>query len=177
MSGCAPNFRTARLCSRARAHTHTHTHTLGRTLNLTTDWSVKLAPPAGAVRPRRQTTRTGRTCNSSPDMRRFASCIAMNRLVDHGTGTFRTHLVLPGLRRFAYLVHRTAGRANVCNDGYITLTGHVSFTRAFKNICGPHKHQICGGNMVQNCLKPTTPSRSSGVRTWCHSVTKPNGNR
>ena len=26
--------------------------------------------------------------------------------------------------------------------------------------------------MVQNCLKPTTPSRSTGVRThgWCHSV-------
>ena len=38
-------------------------------------------------------------------------------------------------------------------------------------------------NTVQNCLKPTTPSRSTGVRThvWCHSVgnqmaevTKPN---
>jgi len=35
----------------------------------------------------------------------------------------------------------------------------------------PHKHQICG-NMVQNCLKPTTPSRSTEVQThgWCHSV-------
>ena len=51
------------------------------------------------------------------------------------------------------------------------------------NICGPHKHQICGGNTVQNCLVPTTPSRSTWVPThgWCHSVgnqmvevTKPN---
>jgi len=35
-----------------------------------------------------------------------------------------------------------------------------------KKICGPHKHQIhvCG-NMVENCLKPTTPSPSTGVRT------------
>jgi len=50
-------------------------------------------------------------------------------------------------------------------------------------LCEPHKHQICGGNMVHNCLKPTTPSRSTGVLThgWCHSVgnqtvkvTKPN---
>jgi len=35
-------------------------------------------------------------------------------------------------------------------------------------ICGPHKHQkyaaeVCG-NMVQNCLKPTTTSRSTAVR-------------
>ena len=31
--------------------------------------------------------------------------------------------------------------------------------------------EICE-NTVQNCLKPTTLSRSSGVRThgWCHSV-------
>jgi len=31
--------------------------------------------------------------------------------------------------------------------------------------------EICG-NMVQNCLKPTTRSRSTGVRThgWRHSV-------
>jgi len=45
--------------------------------------------------------------------------------------------------------------------------------------------EICG-NMVQNCLKPTTPSRYTGVRTygWCHSVgnqmvevTKPSRNR
>jgi len=35
-----------------------------------------------------------------------------------------------------------------------------------------HKHQICGRSMVQNCSKPTIPSRSTGVRTpgWCHSV-------
>jgi len=42
--------------------------------------------------------------------------------------------------------------------------------------------EICG-NMVQNCMKPTTPSHPTGVRThgWCHSVsnqmvevTKPN---
>jgi len=34
------------------------------------------------------------------------------------------------------------------------------------------KHQICGRNMAQNCLKPTAPSRSTGVQThgWCHSV-------
>ena len=34
-----------------------------------------------------------------------------------------------------------------------------------------HKHQICG-NMVQTCLKATTPYRSTGVQThgWCHSV-------
>ena len=34
-------------------------------------------------------------------------------------------------------------------------------------ICTMHKHEICGRNTVpvQNCLKPTTPSRSTGVRT------------
>ena len=69
---------------------------------------------------------------------------------------------------------------------FIIRTRHVSFMRHFRKICGPHKHQRCGGNTVQNCLKPTTPSRSTGVRThgWCHSVgnqminvTKPNRNR
>jgi len=49
---------------------------------------------------------------------------------------------------------------------------HVSFMRHLKKICGPHKHQIYGGNMVQNCFKPTSPSCSTGVQThgWCHSV-------
>ena len=39
------------------------------------------------------------------------------------------------------------------------------FYAAFKKICGPHEHQICSRNMVQNCLKPTTQSCSTGVRT------------
>jgi len=39
------------------------------------------------------------------------------------------------------------------------------FYAAFKKICSPHEHQICSGNMVQNCLKPTTQSCSTGVRT------------
>jgi len=55
-----------------------------------------------------------------------------------------------------------------------------------KKICGPQKHPICGGNMVQKCSTPTTPSHSTGVRTHrrCHSagnrmveVTKPYRNR
>jgi len=62
----------------------------------------------------------------------------------------------------------------------------VSVLCGIKKICGPHEHQICGRNMVQNCLKPATPSHSTGDRThgWCHSVgnqtvevTKPNRNR
>jgi len=53
-------------------------------------------------------------------------------------------------------------------------------------ICGPQKHPICGGNIVQKCSTPTTPSHSTGVRTHgrCHSagnrmveVTKPYRNR
>ena len=54
-----------------------------------------------------------------------------------------------------------------------SVVGHVSCMRHLKKICGPHKHQICSRNMVQNCLKPTTASRSAGmVQThgWCHSV-------
>jgi len=31
------------------------------------------------------------------------------------------------------------------------------FYAAFKKICGPHKHQICSGNVVDNCLKPELP--------------------
>ena len=48
----------------------------------------------------------------------------------------------------------------------------VSFLCGIQEICGPRKHQICGGNMAQNCLKPTTASRSTGVRAhgWCHCV-------
>jgi len=48
----------------------------------------------------------------------------------------------------------------------------VSFLCGIQEICGPRKHQICGGNMAQNCLKPTTLSRSTGVRArgWCHCV-------
>jgi len=34
-----------------------------------------------------------------------------------------------------------------------------------KKIRGPHKHRICGENVVQNCLKLTTPSRFTEVRT------------
>jgi len=46
-----------------------------------------------------------------------------------------------------------------------------------------HINTKYAAEMVQNCLKPTTPSGSTGVRThgWCHSVgnqtvevTKPN---
>ena len=32
---------------------------------------------------------------------------------------------------------------------YVTIR-QVSFMRHLKKICGPHKHRICGGNMVQN---------------------------
>ena len=55
---------------------------------------------------------------------------------------------------------------------HTTHIRHVSFMPQFKKKCGPHKHQICSGNMVQTCLKPATPSRSTKVRThgWCHSV-------
>ena len=64
---------------------------------------------------------------------------------------------------------------------------HVSFIRHFKKyadrINTKYAAEICE-NMVQNCLKPTTASRSTGVRTRCHSVgnqiievTKRNRNR
>jgi len=68
------------------------------------------------------------------------------------------------------------------------VTRHVIFMQNFKKyadrINAKYAAEICG-NTVQNCLKPTTPSRSTGIRThgWCHSVgnqmvevTKPNRN-
>jgi len=68
------------------------------------------------------------------------------------------------------------------------VTRHVIFMQHFKKyadrINAKYAAEICG-NTVQNCLKPTTPSRSTGIRThgWCHSVgnqmvevTKPNRN-
>jgi len=72
-----------------------------------------------------------------------------------------------------------------CTAGFIR---HASFLRHLKNMRTTntkHAAEICG-NMVQSCLKPTTASRSTGVRThgWCHSVgnqivevTKSNRNR
>ena len=52
---------------------------------------------------------------------------------------------------------------------------HVSFIRHFKKyadrINTKYAAEICE-NMVQNCSKPTTASRSTGVPThgWCHYV-------
>ena len=65
----------------------------------------------------------------------------------------------------------------------VSLMRH--FLKYAKRINAKYAAEICG-NVVQNCSKPTTPSRSTEVRTheWCHSVvnqmvevTKPNRNR
>ena len=73
-------------------------------------------------------------------------------------------------------------------DRIVALYFVTSFHRIYTDcIKAKYAAEICG-NTVQNCLKPTTPSRSTGVRThgWCHyvgnqmvDVTKPNerGNR
>ena len=73
-------------------------------------------------------------------------------------------------------------------DRIVALYFVTSFHRMYTDcINAKYAAEICG-NTVQNCLKPTTPSRSTGVRThgWCHyvgnqmvDVTKPNerGNR
>jgi len=59
------------------------------------------------------------------------------------------------------------------------IISYQKFTSRVADICAAVSRrgyriprvEICV-NMVQNCLKPTTPSRSTRIRThgWCHSV-------
>jgi len=59
------------------------------------------------------------------------------------------------------------------------IISYQKFTSRVADICAAvsrrgyriPRAEICV-NMVQNCLKPTTPSRSTRIRThgWCHSV-------
>jgi len=66
-----------------------------------------------------------------------------------------------------------------CQVHLATHTGQPSLKLGVSVLCGVFTRntriarcQTCGGNMAQNCLKPTTPSRSTWVRTHgrCHSV-------
>ena len=50
---------------------------------------------------------------------------------------------------------------NTTSARYCLFGRHGSFMWHFKKIRGPYKHQICGRNTVQRCLKPTTPSCST----------------
>ena len=56
---------------------------------------------------------------------------------------------------------------NVINDQWSDVIGMLvmSVSCSIQKICGLHKRQICSGNMVQNCSKPTTSSHSTGVQT------------
>jgi len=62
----------------------------------------------------------------------------------------------------------------MCNVAYwfACLNRHLSFMRHFFKYADRTNAKYVAQNTVQNCLKPTTPSRSTGVRThvWCHSV-------
>jgi len=53
--------------------------------------------------------------------------------------------------------------------GGLNLLGMSVLRGNYKEIRGPRKHQTRGRNTVQNCFKPTSPSRSTRVRThgWC----------
>jgi len=59
----------------------------------------------------------------------------------------------------SFIYTRSVFDVNTANLGMSVFCGIL------EKICGLHKHQICGGNMVENCLKPTSPSRSTGLRT------------
>ena len=52
----------------------------------------------------------------------------------------------------------------------VILVRHVGFMRHFKKICGPHKHQICEGNMQKygiGLLETNYPiSFHRGPDTW-----------
>ena len=139
------------------------------------------------------------TCRTTIQSR-TTSCGLVVKLIEQQIN--RIQLVEQQIRLTERVSHIIQHSSDVCHQIYththqyavrhcqpanstLLLIMHVSFRRHFKKIGGPHKHQIYR-NVVENCSKPTTPSRSTGVRTHgrCHflgnqmvEVTKPNRNQ